>query len=494
MTRTIQILRGTEAQNDAFTGAVGELTMDTTNNEIRIHDGSTVGGHKIGSGGSQALPLLTFMWADHQLNDVSWLRADTFSWHTGNPTTGVYKAVYAHLADDFNSIPQANVYRGLKDDVVYCRDTAKDANGEAHPYAFTSFYGETCKTVYCDIERIGSLSNTYDGPTSAATLLWRWGSGNAGQFYYRIPLLETIAGTEIRYFVAGDGHKIVMANQESNVAAIYNATGVAWYFIIDTANQRFKLPREKDDNKHHGKVIKTYKDGVRWARLYADGWVEQGGQTGNGTFLVTMADTNYSAIVSNFNQWAGNQSIGGAVNRTSVNNVTFSWGSASSSTLSWEVKGWSVYAANASSYYNGKKYLYFYVGQFTQTALENTAGLNAELFNGKADVSTVAHVVVEFQEPTAANNYTWYRKYADGWVEMGGYIPDATSAWAAATITFPIEMADTKYQLICLGNWSDATASSTRITEKTTTGATVTHANNTVDGQQTLWQVSGMAA
>lgn len=48
MTRKFQILRGTEAQNDAFTGAVGELTMDTTNNEIRIHDGSTVGGHKIG--------------------------------------------------------------------------------------------------------------------------------------------------------------------------------------------------------------------------------------------------------------------------------------------------------------------------------------------------------------------------------------------------------------------------------------------------------------
>ena len=32
------------------------------------------------------------------------------------------------------------------------------------------------------------------------------------------------------------------------------------------------------------------------------------------------------------------------------------------------------------------KYLYFYVGNFTQTAIENTAGLNAELFNEKVDV------------------------------------------------------------------------------------------------------------
>lgn len=44
MTRTIQILRGTNAQNNAFTGAAGELTMDTTNKELRIHDGATQGG------------------------------------------------------------------------------------------------------------------------------------------------------------------------------------------------------------------------------------------------------------------------------------------------------------------------------------------------------------------------------------------------------------------------------------------------------------------
>lgn len=45
--RVIQIYRGTEAQNNAYTGSAGELTMDTTNNELRLHDGSTVGGHEI---------------------------------------------------------------------------------------------------------------------------------------------------------------------------------------------------------------------------------------------------------------------------------------------------------------------------------------------------------------------------------------------------------------------------------------------------------------
>ena len=48
MTRKLQILRGTTALNNSYTGSVGELTMDTTTNQIRIHDGSTVGGHIIG--------------------------------------------------------------------------------------------------------------------------------------------------------------------------------------------------------------------------------------------------------------------------------------------------------------------------------------------------------------------------------------------------------------------------------------------------------------
>lgn len=40
---------GTQAENDAFTGAARELSVDTTNNELRVHDGVTPGGHKVGA-------------------------------------------------------------------------------------------------------------------------------------------------------------------------------------------------------------------------------------------------------------------------------------------------------------------------------------------------------------------------------------------------------------------------------------------------------------
>jgi len=43
----IQYRRGSQAQNDAFTGALGEITVDTTNKTLRVHDGTTVGGNTI---------------------------------------------------------------------------------------------------------------------------------------------------------------------------------------------------------------------------------------------------------------------------------------------------------------------------------------------------------------------------------------------------------------------------------------------------------------
>jgi len=51
MAKQVQFRRGTAAENDAFTGAVGEITVDTTNKQLRVHDGSTAGGTAaLGSG------------------------------------------------------------------------------------------------------------------------------------------------------------------------------------------------------------------------------------------------------------------------------------------------------------------------------------------------------------------------------------------------------------------------------------------------------------
>jgi len=40
----VQLRRGTSAQNNSFTGAVGEVTVNTTDSTLRVHDGATAGG------------------------------------------------------------------------------------------------------------------------------------------------------------------------------------------------------------------------------------------------------------------------------------------------------------------------------------------------------------------------------------------------------------------------------------------------------------------
>jgi hypothetical protein len=46
MPTQVQFRRGTETQNDNFTGGAGELTISTTDYTLRIHDGTTAGGHE----------------------------------------------------------------------------------------------------------------------------------------------------------------------------------------------------------------------------------------------------------------------------------------------------------------------------------------------------------------------------------------------------------------------------------------------------------------
>ena len=47
MATQLQFRRGTSAKNNSYTGLVGEISLDTDTNNIRIHDGSTAGGAEL---------------------------------------------------------------------------------------------------------------------------------------------------------------------------------------------------------------------------------------------------------------------------------------------------------------------------------------------------------------------------------------------------------------------------------------------------------------
>ena len=52
MPTQVQFRRGTTAQNNNFTGAAGELSVNTSNNTIRVHDGVTAGGYELAKAGN----------------------------------------------------------------------------------------------------------------------------------------------------------------------------------------------------------------------------------------------------------------------------------------------------------------------------------------------------------------------------------------------------------------------------------------------------------
>lgn len=57
MALQIQLRSGTATQHNTFTGALGEVTVDTTNKTLRVHDGSTVGGTRLATLTSGLVPV-----------------------------------------------------------------------------------------------------------------------------------------------------------------------------------------------------------------------------------------------------------------------------------------------------------------------------------------------------------------------------------------------------------------------------------------------------
>lgn len=79
------------------------------------------------------------------------------------------------------------------------------------------------------------------------------------------------------------------------------------------------------------------------------------------------------------------------------------------------------------------------------TAITHATNNIRTLNNFKNDINDY---VIEYQRPTPENNFTWYRKYKSGWVEMGG--ESVISAQMAHTqlytdVNLPLTMANQAY-------------------------------------------------
>ena len=486
MAKKLQILRGTTAQNDAYTGSIGELTMDTEKVEVRIHDGTTQGGKTIGSGGGASLPILTHVFSDHKLNDISWLNADTFSWQSGD----VYEAAYNHLVDDLFQKGYSWQYQPAQGGQV---GYTKSETPEVGQYLYT----DGNKNLITEVGSGYLVVQNYK--TGDSQRFERIDADIEKTNMFAEHETDTVDDITVTFYRAEDGHKICLADQEANVQRLYDWMGVAWYYVLDTVNKQFKLPRTKY-------AFTGLRDSV-------GGYVKAGLPNITGTF----ANNGHAAGATVSGAFTTTKDGKGSNAGSATDGGTYSFDASRSS---------SVYGnSNTVQPEATQMYLYFYVGNFERDAIEQTAGITSEQLNNKADTAYVNEqlatkanadlsnipenydYVIESQEPTSNNGYTWYKKFKSGWVIQGGKTGNFTNTTNGEykTVTLPVIMKDSNYSVCVsragnntLGNGS-LTGYSFRImiaSQKSTTGFKIDQwCNSTATGTSVYaeWEASGYA-
>lgn len=259
----------------------------------------------------------------------------------------------------------------------------------------------------------------------------------------------------------------------------------------------FKVPKKL------GRVlVRTQKptadNNYTWFNLYSDGWVEQGGllnittsTSGTVTLPITMNTAYYNVIIQAYSN--GTNSVLYS-NRTST---SFNY-SGNVGKDSWQVVGY----ADSAEYtpdkwdYQNIQVLRPMVQLFngaTDTALATCTEVLADVADLKQTTDGMIDYVVESQEPTEANGYTWYRLYKSGWVEQGGFGSGAD--WKNISVSLPIEMSDVNYTPIITTIRNVDPSSGDGQNEVRTISTTGFVASSGVGSSATIsWQVSGMSA
>ena len=287
-------------------GQAGYYTIDETNKNFTLPMGEIYG--MIEQKGTYHPPLLSTMWSDHLINEMSWLRADTFSWQDGN----TYSKAYNELLTEYNDSSSVEETEG-----------------------------------------------------------------------------------EITFKRTPKGYKIALATQETAIDTKYTTDGIAWYYILDTTNTQFKLPRTKF--------------GFEGLRGNVGDNIDESLPNITGTFSVTRQN-NYGTMAS----------ATGVFTDNGLQGVSDSIFYSTDKLSKYNQLGFNAHNSNSAYQDNApvqeratQMYLYFYVGEFTKSAEAQTAGLKAELLNGKQDVCI--HII-----DTYVNGTSGYRIWSDGYCEQWG--------------------------------------------------------------------------
>jgi hypothetical protein len=225
MTTQIQRRRGTTAQHGTFTGAVAELTVDTTKDTVVVHNGSTVGGRPLlredGTNsalalGSAATPSLKF---------------------TGDPNTGIYSPGADQVAISTNGTGR-----------LFVAASGNVGLGTSSPGAKLDVRGGAIRVnnptgeYYFDIERSsvdGALE--FKGSQQAfSAFVWKNSNDSDGQFAERMRL------TSVGRLGLGNSSPADTLDVRVNATS---STSIAEFGLIgQTINPRLRIEADNTNN------------------------------------------------------------------------------------------------------------------------------------------------------------------------------------------------------------------------------------------------------
>lgn len=345
------------------------------------------------------IPLFYCAWLDSLPFNVSWVNANNYSWLYGSTYVGAYNRLDSQLN------PVGTFSAG---DTYY---VCNFSDGSMQTTTVLAGSGTLAQLeTWCSAQ-----GYTYSGATIEELECYKTVSASS----------ETIEGITITYYQTNDGKKIVTSDAEiANAESIYNATGVQWYYILDTVNQRFKLPRTKW--------------GFTGLRDTVGKYVPETVPNITGKTGLMLMDSAPTGCIYETNKIT-NRSLPTGGSYVAKLNIDASLSS-------------SAYQDDAPVQQRATQmYLYFYLGSADVEETAEIAGIKAETINNKADLDLSNVSVPHLISRTVNADGITIEEYSDGYVCMRGYShkDEAISANSGKNITvdLPIKMRDLNYDL-----------------------------------------------
>tara|TARA_B100000073_G_scaffold261395_1_gene221073 strand:+ start:570 stop:1769 length:1200 start_codon:yes stop_codon:yes gene_type:complete len=207
MPTQVQFRRGTTTQNNSFTGAVGEISVDTTLDTIRVHDGSTAGGTRLAK------------YSEITTGDITAVVAGTGL--SGGATSGSATVALSHLGLESLSDPN--------DDQIVFWDDSAGATAFLDIGSGLAISGTTLSssiTQYADSDARGSISVTDSGGDGSLAY-----NNSTGVITYTGP-----SASEVRaHITAGTGVSI-SSGEVSIGQAVATSSNVTFADVAATGN------------------------------------------------------------------------------------------------------------------------------------------------------------------------------------------------------------------------------------------------------------------